>query len=462
MKSEISKKSKQIQTPSQEPNALLQAQVEEISRNVIKQCELLLAVYVLKATSNEEFAMSVSEIADQLNILIPDNDPDNSFFPERTLRRKFDIFSLLEESKGNAFDQIFQLLAFVYGGRVVSREADGIVSGKNKNAAGFGKQKRFYFDPILSEGDMDLIYGTIQSSRYLSDQEKHYLLSRLRVLQPSYDLSSQDIKGKKNKHLFQVDSLPARPRKDKLANLPVETSVFLSHIQTVHDAIENEYQIEVIYGTYDADAKGKVSFHARNPERPYILNPYAMMWNDGDYYLLATHGDYTNPTHFRMDRIVSVRPHTEKNKDGIKSEIKRKKIPQTLQPYFKRTRNGLLVFDAIKYANTFPEMKIYSESHLVDCVFECTSASLQILIDYFGTDIKLKPSPIKHDPAEVDRKGNPIAYFAAEVKNVQYENALSFSIMLSERITLLAPASLVDDVRSKFEEILDRYRRYGE
>ena len=321
-------------------------ELDQTSRNIMKQCELLLSIYILKSCANEDQAMSVSEIAEQLNALIPDADPNNTFFPERTLRRKFDILSMLESADHNVLDQIFQLFSFVYGGKVVSREADGIVSGKN--TTGNGRQKRYYFEPVLSEGDMDMICGTVQSSRYLSYEEKNYLLSRLRILFPSYDMSESDINRQKYQHIFQVDTLPPRPPKNRASNLPVDTSTFLSHIQTVHDAIENEYQIEIVYGIYDTDASGKITFHARNNGKTYILNPYAMMWNDGDYYLIATHSKYTNPSHFRLDRIISVRPHTTINPDGTKELIKRNEIPTELHPYFHPANNqNYIRFDRV-------------------------------------------------------------------------------------------------------------------
>ena len=82
-------------------------EAELASKNIMKQCELLLAVYILKSCTNEEQALSVSEISEQLNTLIPAADSDNAFFPERTLRRKFDILALLESADHDVFDQIF-------------------------------------------------------------------------------------------------------------------------------------------------------------------------------------------------------------------------------------------------------------------------------------------------------------------------------------------------------------------
>ena len=104
-------------------------------------------------------------------------------------------------------------------------------------------------------------------------------------------------------------------------------------------------------------------------------------------------------------------------------------------------------------------MKIYNRDNRIDCVFECTPMSLQILVDYFGTDIRLKPSPIKH---KIDcEQNNPpaaqVVYYAAEVKNVQYDNALGFSVMFSDQLTVLSPQCLIDDLTGKLRSALGKY-----
>ena len=102
-------------------------------------------------------------------------------------------------------------------------------------------------------------------------------------------------------------------------------------------------------------------------------------------------------------------------------------------------------------------MKIYQNKNLVDCCFECTTLSLQILIDNFGPDIKLAPSPIKHSDQELDYNGKPQTFLAATIKDIQYDNALRFCIEQSQYLTLLKPENLVADVKDTLHQIVNRY-----
>ncbi len=74
-------------------------------------------------------------------------------------------------------------------------------------------------------------------------------------------------------------------------------------------------------------------------------------------------------------------------------------------------------------------------------------------------DIRLNPSPITHEVAS-DQNNTPAAqnvYYAAEVKNVQYDNALGFCVMFSDQLTVLSPQCLIDDLTNKLRSALGKY-----
>ena len=186
-----------------------------------------------------------------------------------------------------------------------------------------------------------------------------------------------------------------------------------------------------------------------------------MMWNDGEYYLIATHYNYDNPAHFRIDRMIDVKIHLKEKKDKngniTRIPVRRNKIPSSLLPYFHR-RNNRRIFDSIAYANKYPEMKIYGKEDLTDCRFECTDMSLQILIDNFGPDIRLEKTSVSHPDNEVDLNGRPIRYIVATVTGVQRENAIDFAVEHSNSLTLLSPEDLVMEVRERIKKIYEKYQ----
>jgi len=458
MKTNRQEKSQTTHTRTNPNTSPMQPSAEELEffQKLLKQCEIPLLFYMLKTTTDETHAMSVSEISEQLDALIPPPNQDNNYFPERTLRRKLDRLTFLNNSKHPMLQSVNQLLQIILGGKIDYREADGILSGKN--TVGNGTQRRYYFAPVLSSGDMNMIFGSIQSNRYLSDEEKSYLLTRLRLLSPSFDYVDDSFDLHRYRHIYETDPLASRPSVSKNKKLPIESSTLLTHIQTIYDAICEEYQLEITYGIYDLEEHtNRLCFRARNKDKAYILNPYAMIWNDGEYYLIATHKNYQNPVHFRIDRILSVVPHVTTDSNGYKCHVMRRPIPPALLPFFKKETDQRPVFDAIQYTNTYQGMRIYHKPHLVDCCFECTAQTLQILIDYFGPELKLNASPIPH-PVPTGSDTKPPHYLTATVKNVQYENALGFCLQQAQHLTLLSPIELVNDVKTSLNAIAERYK----
>ena len=433
----------------------------ENEKSIIHAYDMLLIMAILKIYTGKTRAFSISEITRELNEMFTDvSNVDSVLFAERTIYRKVDLLASAASDDSELNNYINRMLLVLTGGAVKYRSANGILSGIN--TSGKGSQRRYFFEPLLSNSDLDMICSTLMSSRYLSEHEKHYLLSRLKILKSEYDESDTDEINRTifNNPLSRRTHFPEKPV-GKYA-LPSKTEVMLSHIRTIYDAIRNEFRIEVTYGIYDIREKtGNIDFHPRNPEKPYILNPYAMIWNDGEYYLIATHQNYENPTHFRIDRIIDVKIHTVEKKDKsgklVNIPERRNKIPPTLLPFFHRQKK-LMVFDAISYTNTYPDMKIYGERDLVECCFECTTLSLQILIDNFGHDFRLGESPIPHPENETEINGKPKRFLTATISGIQRECAIDFAVLHSGSLTLLSPSDLVDEVIKRLRNTFEKYK----
>lgn len=430
-------------------------------KSLIHSFDMLLIMSILKMYTGDKKAFSIPEITELLNdMFAPVLTTDYGIFADRTIYRKLDLMTSSYNTEGILIDYINSMLLMLTGGTVRYRAADGIVNGNN--TTGKGSQKRYYFEPLLTNSDLDMICSALMSSRYLSEDEKNYLLARLSVLKSGYDEADRDlIRTALFGSLPLGTPSPLNPLPVK-SPLPSENSMMLSHIMTVYEAIQNEYQLEVIYGMYDfRDRSSRVDFHPRNADKPYILNPYAMMWNEGEYYLIATHKGYENPVHFRIDRIIDAKIHTKdkkskKNGSMIRVPVKRNKIPASLTQFFHR-RNNRRVFDSIAYTNKYPSMKIYGRENLTDCCFECTDISLQILIDCFGTGIRLGRTPVIHPENEVDINGRPLHYITATVTGVQLENAIDFAVEHSNTLTLLSPDELVKEVRDRIRAMYEKY-----
>lgn len=431
---------------------------EELSlRNLTRQYDIVLVAYVLKQLTDREHAMSCGEIVNHLSGMIVDE--KSELFNLKTTVRKVEYLEMLHSED---WAMLNQYVAPILGGVVRSREADGIYLGKNTTSPGV--QKRYYFEPFLTDGDMHLIYGSLRSSRYLSEEEKDYLLKRLGLLHPT-SAQAENTLARERQSGVPKTLLPPRPegtRKSMATQteypLPGVGSNMLRNIEIINYAIEQEVQLEIDYGIYDiAEGDTKVHFRSRyTQDRIHILNPYAMLWNDGEYYLIGIFEPYTEPTQLRVDRIINVKIHCQVLEDMSRQECPRRDIPKVLFPFYKKDSNGRVYFDGISFANTFPNMIIHQEPNRVSCTFECTKSSLQIVIDNFGLNVRVRKSTIPHPKQDGADEETNEEYFLATVQNVQYENVLHFAVNHCKSLTLTEPREMVLQVRAELQAAIDR------
>ncbi len=402
--------------------------------NLLKQHESSLIIYLLKRLTSPENPISAPELAGKLNELISGADTTGSeahpeYFNEKTTRRKLD--QLIIPNKNNIRHLLNHILTVSAGGLIKS----ALTSGKGQN--------RYYFEPLLTASDLNLICGSLRSCRYLSESEKNFLISQLRFIYPEPDCGEEKDILEGGGWISAEEAQFKRPSSSS-SSFPGKNPAFLKNTQILSEAIEKKIQIELKYGIFDISASEKVDFHARNADHPYILNPFALLWNDGEYYLIATSDSNPTPWHYRVDRIIDVKIHRDQQ---TYEEVKRGEIPESLKPFYERDKeSGDLIFNEIKYTNTYPSMAIYKSRNLTNCTFECTNWSLQILVDNFGPDLMIKKSDLPHDPSEVDYVGRRQTFLLATVKQVQYDNAKRFAINNCQYLTLVSPPKMVDEV----------------
>ena len=401
----------------------------------LSQLEIPLLMFILKKLSYKEHPLSAAKVADYLNLL---TQKEHS---EKTILRKLRNLCLFQS---NPNDEIVNNTLFLtFGGYVVE------VTNNTKRT-----QSHFYFSPLLDAGDLALICGTIASNRYLTPQEKAYLLSREQTLS-SADAENVDFtKNLEDQDIFPT-ALCQKPSLEK-AFSPKAVNL-LHHVNQLYDAIENDYQVKLVYGIYDMPDNGSrcIQFHPRNADKPYTINPYAMLWNGGAYYLLATHNGHDNPVHFRVDRIISIKPVT--HPDDVTQKQPRAALPEELFPFFSK-KNNVLTFLPDKYTAVYPLMGIYDEANRMDCHIECTADTLSILIDAFGSKISIVPSTLPHEPGEVNFHGKPQHFFMVQLKQVQYDNVKQFCLQQHTSITALHPPKLVEDIAKELKASLDKYQ----
>lgn len=392
----------------------------------LKMLEIPLLIRILKEEASEECPMSAALISDRLSEIT------GLEHSEKTVLRKLQrLVDLQKKINDSVLEKHLQLSL---GGTMIE------ISNREKGVKHV--QNRYYFKPLLEKSDVDMVCGTITSNRYLTIKEKEYLIAREKTL--CYG----------DKYIQAQDPLPEKPH-----NMQKQLSEqVLKIVNTLYEAIREKYQVDVIYGFYGEDTKRYryPILLKKNEDKPYHLNPYAMLWNDGEYYLLATHRGYTNISHFRVDRIVSVQPAVKED-DATKNR-KREPIPDALRTFFKRV-HGREEFQTEQYTATYPLMVIFGEEDLCEAVVECKANAIGVVIDYFGMDLRIMPPVLEHDSDEIDLNGRAQKYVSIRLPKAQYENLRGFCLLQHSIVTVVSPDRLIRDVK---ESLIDSANKLPE
>ena len=386
-----------------------------------------LIVYILQTQTTEDKPFSKEDVEVELFKIIP---------YEKDARRLLDTIPTIDKAKD--IEDVYDTIAVVYGGRIVTVP---------------GKPKKYYFEPFINPSDLNMIKGSILSDKYLSDKEKDYLTSVEDLLCPV----------QASRELTEASNLE-RPASIDETN-PYQVSNWFYSIQTIFDAIKSKKQLKLVYGEYYFDSIKKPSrpkFQVKNTDNPYIVNPYAFLWNNGHQYLIATTNEHENISHYRIDRIFSAKIHKIADEKGNFIPVKRKAVPPSLQSFYKGDD-----FNAEKYAATFPLMISASDNKhfLNNVVLECPTTALSTIIDHFGHNVKISNSnkTLESNTQKSDSK-QLISFCKVELKRVCYESILMFCLQQQAsvfspfpRIVALAPKELVDDIKLKLRDTLEYY-----
>lgn len=430
--------------------------------------DTLVLIHILKDITTSESATSVAQIAKIMGEYLGQN------YSRKTLNRKIQMLYQMQDAWKEAPEgseerrkkrNISQIMYATFGGRIEARACDTVL--KRGHAKSVEKeQQRYYFKPILQESAKDMLKGTIYSNAFLSEEEKKYLLDRIKILNyKNEDVILEEDEGTSFSVIDNTDY-------DDYEVFPGEANRFIRNITILNEAIARELQIEMTYGTYDC-IDDQLDYHCRpSNDQPtvYRLNPYALHWSGGHYYLIATYAKnyapsyITNPDspiNFRIDRIIDVTFGRENPKfniknfpNGLQEETAiTGNIPSRLKQFFD---NDDLTFNSIEYNRHFPMMRISRKEQLIDLEIECTSWSLQVIVDAFGSTFEVKESPCNHTEDELDYNGRPQSFIVATLKDVEYENARDFCLANPQYIRPVGPRHLVNEVKEILTEAVKR------
>ncbi len=193
------------------------------------------------------------------------------------------------------------------------------------------------------------------------------------------------------------------------------------NIDIINRAIQSGKRISFIYQKRQLDtAENKVV----TEEKEFSVSPYAMIWSNDHYYLIANNQKYNNLMHTRIDRMKKVEILEERARKF--SEV---------SPYKS-------YFDSADYSGKIFNM-FSGDTQTLEML--CDNSMLEEIVDRFGNNALI-------------RTGDDETRFLVDTKCVVSEGLVSWIMQFGGRIEVLEPASLREQVKMRAEEIARMYK----
>ena len=273
--------------------------------------------------------------------------------------------------------------------RVLGSDVIGEKVGRNYYYHVGGKQ--------FEIAELKLLVDAIQSSKFITEKKSNELIKKLTGMASEYEAS-------------QLKRQVVVQGRVKTMN----ESIYY-FVDDVHRAIAENKQIRFEYMKWNVEKKME-----RRRNKPYVVSPWALTWDDENYYLIAYDEDADCIKHFRVDKLKSI---------------------QVLD--IKRTgKEAFKAFNLAKYAKmsfgmfsgTPTKMKIAFSDDMVG-----------VFIDRFGRDITIRPS-------------KPKGWSEITVDVTMSDQFLGWIFALGASVKILSPKDVVDRYKNELSEMMKLYK----
>lgn len=177
------------------------------------------------------------------------------------------------------------------------------------------ERKSIYKDvDVLIEFGLDVIKARSPKNGYFV-ASRSFELAEVRLLADAVQAADFITKTKTKKLLLKIDDLTSIYLAEALrkqvyvdSRAKCDNEEIYYNIDHLDTAIKNAQKVKLQYTRRKFNEK----YGAEKETREFILSPYALIWSNDHYYLVANHEKYDNLMNIRVDRISAVEVLEEK------------------------------------------------------------------------------------------------------------------------------------------------------
>lgn len=265
--------------------------------------------------------------------------------------------------------------------------------GMDIESLAVGKRKGYYLaSRAFESAELKMLVDSVQAAKFLSPRKTMRLIKKLAAL------SSRGEAALLRRQLYISD----RGKTDN-------ESIFYN-IDAIHGAIAEDREITFVYWQYDLNKK-------RVPRRSgarYRVSPFALVWDDEFYYLIAYDAEDARIKHYRVDKMNRI----------------------TIGDAERQGKDVFRTLDMSVYTSRNFSMFAGEEA---DVVLDCDAGVIGVIVDRFGTDVSVHPDGGR---------------FTAFVRVAVSEQFFGWVAALGGAVRIVSPLP----VKEQFLALLDRVR----
>ena len=262
------------------------------------------------------------------------------------------------------------------------------------------KQDRAYYYHVGNRQfelpELKLLVDSVQSSKFITAKKSRELIKKIEGLASKYEASQLQ------RQVFVTERIKT-----------MNESIYYN-VDKLHTAIGSNLQITFQYFQWDEN-KNMV---LKREGALYTISPWALSWNDENYYMIAYDSAESKIKHFRVDKMLHIEL-TDKKREG--------------KEHFKQ-------FDMALYTKKMFGM-FGGEEQVVK--LECVNSLAGVIIDRFGKEITMSKTDENH--------------FVVNVHVAVSRHFLSWVIALGEGARIVGPESVVAQMREEAKRLVRQY-----
>lgn len=204
--------------------------------------------------------------------------------------------------------------------------------------------------------ELKMLVDAVQSSKFITHKKSNELIKKLE------GLSSEHNAKKLQRQVVVSNRVKTMNEKVKY------------NIDNVHEAINLGVKISFYYYQFEvsSDASQKIVKKRRNNGEKYVVSPWAMSWDDENYYLIGYDSTADKIKHYRIDKMESVELLINEKRDGRKLFSK-----------FDMASYSKQVFTM--YGGELVDIKLRFDNSLISVVVDKFSKNVFITVNEDGT-----------------------------------------------------------------------------